>query len=162
MDNGSSKVCSKCHVIKGDSDYHPSRRGSVCKECYNRQYREQQREKRLLIASEAASSASSSDGSASWGESLYIVSNPRIGGEVKVGRAACPTGRAQALSQGQNFTLELRHTYPQKGFLETTVHRRLAQWQVSDGPGREWFKLLPEQADVLVRAVILEHDLSSF
>ena len=149
-----------CNQWKEPSEYHPSRKGSQCKECYNKSQRERQRENRLLIAREAASSASSSDGLTSWGESLYIVSNPRIGGEVKVGRAACPSGRAQQLSQGQNFTLEMCHAYPHKGFLETTVHRRLAPWQVSEGPGREWFRLLPEQADVLVQAIILEHDLT--
>ena len=163
MKRGSSKVCSKCHVLKDMSEYHPSLKGSICKECYNKQQREQQREKRLSkrlsSASEAGSSASSSDHS-TWGESLYILTNPRIPGELKIGRAACPVGRAQQLSQGQNYTLEVNHAYPQKGFLESTVHRRLAPWQVTTGHSREWFKLLPEQADVLIRAAILEYDLS--
>ena len=66
------------------------------------------------------------------------------------------------MSNGQNFTMEVNHTYADRGYLETTVHRRLAPWLVNEGPSREWFRLLPEQADVLVRAAILEHDLSSF
>ena len=98
----------------------------------------------------------------SWGGSLYVLSNPRIYGEVKVGRAACPAVRAHKLSGGQNFTLEVNHTYANRGYLETAVHRRLAPYIVEEGPSREWFRLCPEQADVLVQATILEDDLSSF
>jgi hypothetical protein len=56
------------------------------------------------------------------------------------------------LSNGQNFTLDVNYTYAHRGYLETTVHRRLVPWLVNEGPSREWFRLLPEQADVLVRA----------
>ena len=77
-----------------------------------------------------------------------------------MGRAACPTGRVQILSNGQNFTLDVNHTYAHRGYLETTVHRRLAPWLVNDGSSREWFSLSHEQADLLVRATILEHELN--
>ena len=87
------------------------------------------------------------------------MTNPRILGELKVGRATCPLGRAQQMSSGHNFTLDVTHTYAHQGILETTVHRRLAPYQVPCG-SREWFRLQPEQADLLVRATILEHELS--
>ena len=144
-----NKTCQKCNTEKRISDYYPSRHH--CKTCVLEVGR-----KRRQCDRDASESDST------WGESLYILSNPRIGGEVKVGRAACPTGRAQILSNGQNFTLDVNHTYAHRGYLETTVHRRLAPWLVNEGPGREWFRLLPEQADVLVRAAILEHDLNTF
>ena len=149
----STKTCLKCSEEKRLTDFYPGKHH--CKPCVLEvAARRRQRDR------DAAESVSESD--STWGESLYVLSNPRIPGELKVGRAACPTGRAQALSHGQNFTLDVRHTYAHRGYLETAVHRRLAPWQVSEGPSREWFRLLPEQADVLVRAAILEHDLSSF
>ena len=128
-----SKTCQKCNAEKRLSDYY---RGSVrFRGCCTRRQRDRD------TADESKST---------------------FPGELKVGRAACPTGRAQTLSNGQNFTLDVNYTYAHRGYLETTVHRRLAPWLVNEGPGREWFRLLPEQADVLVRAAILEHDLSSF
>ena len=147
-----SKTCLKCNAEKRLSDYYPGRQH--CKTCVLEVAAQRRQRDR-----EAAESVSESD--STWGESLYILSNPRIPGELKVGRAACPTGQAQTLSNGQNFTLDINYTYAHRGYLEPTVHRRLAPWLVNEGPGREWFRLLPEQADVLVRAAILEHDLNS-
>ena len=148
-----SKTCLKCSEERRLTDFYPGRHH--CKLCVLEvAARRRQRDR------DAVESVSESD--STWGESLYVLSNPRIEGEVKVGRAACPTGRAQALSSGHNFTLDVHHTYAHRGYLETTVHRRLAPWQVATGPSREWFSLSHEQADVLVRAAILEHDLSSF
>ena len=97
-----NKTCQKCNAEKRISDYYPGRHH--CKTCVLEVGR-----KRRQCDRDAAESDST------WGESLYILSNPRIGGEVKVGRAACPTGRAQILSNGQNFTLDVNHTYSPQG-----------------------------------------------
>jgi hypothetical protein len=151
MSLASTKTCLKCREEKRLSDYYAGR--NQCKPCVingSREYRQ-----RLRDAASDASDASEP----AWGESLYVLTNPRIPGEVKVGRSACPLGRAQQMSYGQNFTLEVANTYAQQGYLETTVHRRLAPYQVQGG-SREWFSLQPEQADLLVRATILEHELS--
>ena len=107
-------------------------------------------------ARDASESSDASEGT--WGESLYVLTNPRVPGEVKVGRAACPLARAQQMSSGHNFTLDVAYSYAHQGSLETTVHQRLARWKVPCG-SREWFSLQPEQADLLVRATILEHKL---
>ena len=56
--------------------------------------------------------------------------------------------------------MQVNYTYECKAYLETAAHRRLAPWQVSAGPGREWFRMLPEDADLIIRALILEHNLT--
>ena len=151
MSLASTKTCQKCREEKRLSNFYPGRQH--CKPCVLDKDRE-----RRQRARDAASESSDAPDS-TWGESLYILTNSRIHGEVKVGRAACPLGRAQQMSTGHNFTLDVTHTYAHRGALETAVHRRLAPWQVQCG-GREWFRLDPQQADLLVRATILEHELS--
>ena len=147
----STETCRKCRKETRLSDFYPGRR--QCKPCVLEKDRERRQRDR-----DAASQTSDASES-TWGESLYVLTNPRLPGEVKVGRAAYPLGRAQQMSSGHNFTLDVTHTYAHQGILETTVHRRLAPYQVPCG-SREWFSLEPEQADLLVRATILEHELS--
>lgn len=145
----SAKNCLKCSAKKRLSEFYPGRHH--CKTCVlevGQQRRQRDRDE-----------ADSMNESA-WGESLYVFTNPRIPGEVKVGRAQDPTGRASTLSHGQNFRIQVNYTYECKGYLETAVHRRLAPWQVSAGPGREWFRMLPEDADLIIRALILEHNMT--
>ncbi len=150
MSLGSAKTCSNCHKGKRLSHYYPG--SNKCKTCTLEASRV-----RRQRARDAASEPSNA--SESWGESLYVMTNPRVPGEVKIGRAAHPLGRARQMSSGHNFTLEVTHTYAHHGALENEVHQRLAQWKVPCG-SREWFSLQPEQADLLVRATILEHELS--
>ena len=151
MSIASTKTCQKCREEKRLSNFYPGRHH--CKPCVLDKGRE--RRQRARDAASESSDASES----TWGESLYILKNPRIPGELKVGRATCPLGRAQQMSTGHNFTLDVTHTYAHQGHLETAVHRRLAPYQVQRG-SREWFHLDPQQADLLVRATILEHELS--
>jgi hypothetical protein len=143
-----NKTCQKCNAEKRLADYYPGRHH--CKTCVlDVAARRRQRDRDTSDESESR-----------WGESLYVFTNPRIPGEVKVGRAQDPTGRASTLSHGQNFRIQVNYTYERKGYLETAVHRRLAPWQVSAGPGREWFRMLPEDADLIIRALILEHNMT--
>ena len=147
----STKTCRKCREERRLSNFYPGRQH--CKPCVLNKDRERRQRNR-----DAASQISDASES-TWGESLYVLTNPRLPGEVKVGRAAYSLGRAQQMSAGHNFTLDVTHTYAHRGSLETAVHRRLAPYQVQCG-SREWFGLEPQQADLLVRATILEHDLS--
>ena len=95
-------------------------------------------------------------------DSLYIMENPRIPGEVKIGRSQNPEERAKQLSAGNNFRLVVRHSYGEKGFLEKTLHQKLKRRRVEEGAGIEWFKVSVDQADILIRAAILEDELSKF
>ena len=94
-------------------------------------------------------------------DSLYIMENPRIHGEIKIGRSQSPEDRAKNLSSGHNFRLIVKYSYGGKGFLEKTLHNQLKHLRVDIGAGVEWFRLTVEQADLLIRATILEHELGS-
>ena len=50
----------------------------------------------------------------------------------------------------------------QKGFLEKTLHQKLKRRRVEEVAGVEWFKVSVDQADILIRAAILEDELSKF
>ena len=94
-------------------------------------------------------------------DSLYIVENPRVHGEIKIGRSQSPEDRAKQLSAGHNFRLIVKYSYGGKGFLEKTLHNKLKHLRVEIGAGVEWFRVTAEQADLLIRATILEHELST-
>ena len=89
------------------------------------------------------------------------MENPRIPLEIKIGRSQSPEDRAKQLSAGHNFRLIVKYSYGGKGFLEKTPHQKLKHLRVDIGAGIEWFKLTAEQADLLIRATILEHELST-
>ena len=54
----------------------------------------------------------------------------------------------------------LKQSYKEKGFLEKAIHQKLKGRQVEQGSGVEWFRISAEQADVLIKATILEDDLA--
>ena len=154
MDTESFKyICSKCHTEKDAHDFYPSQLGKVCKDCFN-MYPSQCRKRGYEPDVDGELSSSASESSET---SLYIFCNPLIPGMVKIGRALCPVSRAQAMSSSHPFSLTVCSTYGQMGFLESTVHRRLADRRVTSGMGREWFYASPEEADLIVRATLLEH-----
>ena len=90
---------------------------------------------------------------------LYIFMNPKISGEVKIGRSKDPTIRAKELSKSQNFSLVIHATYAGQGFLEALIHRRLQKIRVHDCEGREWFHIDPETAHHIVYGIIQEASL---
>ena len=129
-------------------------RQNVCKKCWTERYpKEKKRSFEDCVASDETEQPGSPD-------ALYIMENPRIPGEVKIGRSQNPDERAKHLSAGNNFRLVVKHIYEEKGFLEKTLHHRLKRRRVEEGAGVEWFKVSVEQADLLIRAAILEAELS--
>ena len=153
MDNESSKACAMCQIEKGPDGYYQSAGGRCCKECVKLKARLARKR-----ACETEDDTSSSPAEQTHAEtSLYIFCNPLIPGMVKIGRASCPVARAQSMSQSHPFCLAVFQSYYQMGFLEATVHRRLADRRVTSGMGREWFYASPEEADLIVRAILLEH-----
>ena len=93
-------------------------------------------------------------------DSLYIITNHLIPNIIKIGRAINPSLRAHDLSRSQPFTLAVHKTYPHWGLLETTVHRRLKNQQVTTGRGTEWFTVDQRHAEVIIEATILEFKLN--
>ena len=93
-------------------------------------------------------------------DSLYIMSNSLLPDMVKIGRSCNPEERARQLGTSHPFRLTVEHSYGGKGFLEKTLHDRLKHRRVEGGLGREWFNLSAEQADTLIRASIVDHELA--
>ena len=93
------------------------------------------------------------------GDSLYIMTNSLIPNIVKIGRSFNPEERARQLGMSHPFRLIVENSYGGKGFLERVLHDRLKHRRVEGGLGREWFKLKAEQADVLIRASIVDHEI---
>jgi hypothetical protein len=92
-------------------------------------------------------------------DDLYIMSNPRIPDEKKVGRSQDPTQRAKELQRSQNFRMVIHKTYHGQGHLEATVHKRLKARKVTEGDGQEWFKVDLETLDMIIVGVIAESQL---
>lgn len=68
---------------------------------------------------------------------LYVMSNPRIPGELKVGRSGNAEMRRCALSAQQNFQMKIEALFYGLGHLEKHVHSAL---QDKQSPiGTEWF-----------------------
>jgi prophage antirepressor-like protein len=93
------------------------------------------------------------------GDSLYIMRNTLIPHMIKLGRSINPTNRARDLSKSQPFHIVVCNQYDGYGFLEKRLHNKLAIKCAVGGRGREWFTIEPCQADLLIRAAILEHTL---
>jgi len=72
-------------------------------------------------------------------DALYVFQNSQIPGEYKVGRSRNSESRAAELERSQNFRIVELVMLPAMGFLEASVHERLARYRVQGSPGREWF-----------------------
>ena len=145
MQDSTDKFCPSCNASKPLTEYHMSRarpdgKQTYCKLCQNRQ----KRESRLRKA--AGSEESSSEGSEESTEAvpagydLYVMTNPRIPGEFKVGRSKGVEQRREDLQNAQNFRMVVVATFPGAGYAEGSVHDRLVHSRVHEGPGREWFR----------------------
>ena len=95
---------------------------------------------------------------------LYIMTNPRILGEYKVGRSNRVDLRRAGMCASQNFDMELLAVFFDLGRLESLVHAALESKRVQEGPGQEWFKGTFEE---IVSAIILTarqngHDVQNY
>ena len=86
-------------------------------------------------------------------DSLYVAHNPRIPGEVKIGRAQNPFKRLADLSQCQNFHIELVKSWSGLGFLEPKLHQQFSDFKVLHTPGREWFTIPREDIGLIENCV---------
>ena len=86
-------------------------------------------------------------------DALYVAWNPRIPGEIKIGRARNPFQRLASLSSCQNFHIELVRQWPGLGHLESKLHAQFSDFRVRNVPGREWFALPPEDIGLIENCV---------
>lgn len=160
------KKCTACNEVLPLISFYTHtlpRRGyhASCKSCENKMSKEKKREKRKLSLEEegATGGTGSDDPLPAVPDSLYIMKNMRIPGEIKVGRSIHPEERARELSRGQNFTMSVERVYGRKGHLEKLTHGRLKARRVEGAPGTEWFRLSVEEADTIIRGLIVEEEL---
>ena len=92
-------------------------------------------------------------------DTLYVLQNPRIPHEKKVGKSRDPYQRANELSKCQNFKLEILKIYPGQGHLEAIVHKRLSPRKVTEGDGNEWFHIDMQPLDLIITAAIAESQM---
>ena len=115
-----------------------------CKTHQNKRNRESRLRKALRIEDNSSSSSSEGSGESTEavpaGYDLYVMTNPRIPGEYKVGRSKGVEQRREDLQNGQNFKMVVVATFPEAGYAEGLVHDRLAHSRVHEGAGREWFR----------------------
>ncbi len=171
------KTCTECNAQKENSQFYKKSEGysrpgsfmSRCKDChnkYNEKYRSLNKDvikqrikaKRTQITTNNIQPAPEEPASA---YSLYVLRNPLIPGMVKIGKAKCAVSRALDLSVSQPFELLVCYAYSGWGGLETQMHHKLEHIRVTSGRGREWFWMEPENADMLIRAAILEREIAT-
>ena len=162
-----SKVCSSCHETFPMHDFSTCSaakdgKQAYCKTCarswWTRPKSAHAQQSELLSA--ACSSNEFSVTEELRPDSLYIMENPRIPGEIKIGRSRDPEERAKQLCAGNNYRMVVKRTYGEKGFLEKTIHKKLKRRRVEEGASVEWFRISVEQAEALIVAAIIEDDIS--
>ena len=80
------------------------------------------------------------------GRDLYVMQNPRLAGELKIGRSSNVELRRRSLQSSQNFTIDVLAIFPGAGDLEPLVHKILSNCRVTGVAGREWFRCGTETA----------------
>ena len=146
-----TKVCTKCEVAKPLTVYRAVR-DRTCNECkicdavYLKNYY-----KRNNGGKEMDTSTD---------DALYVMTNSKLPGIVKIGRSKHPKNRAYEMAAAQPFFVNVDREYPEVGFLELTVHKKMQPYRVEDGAGREWFHSSVEQADAIIQGEIALCELS--
>jgi hypothetical protein len=74
------------------------------------------------------------------------MQNPRLPGELKIGRSSNVELRRRSLQSSQNFTIDVLAIFPGAGDLEPLVHKILSNCRVTGVAGREWFRCGTETA----------------
>lgn len=162
------KVCGKCHgsFPFGDFYNHPSNKDGKhgwCKDCVrasSARSRESQRRQSDAASCSADFTSEFTVTHELVPDALYIMENPRIPGEIKIGRSRDPQERAKQLCAGNNYRMVVKRTWGEKGFLEKTIHKKLKRRRVEEGSSVEWFRISVEQAEALIVAAIIEDDIS--
>ena len=121
---------------------------------------QQRRRPRKRLKREDATSASQSTARAaddSCGcDTLYVMQNSRIPGELKIGRTSrSVASRAQDLCASQNFRIDPVCSFHGFGHIELRVHEILKTRRVTEGSGREWFKVSLQEAVAAIMAAMI-------
>ena len=157
------QVCRVCNDPLTQDNIYPNQ-GRVCRPCYlhmantnrkkRRQSAESDAEPILELPFEVTETLIPERK-----DHLYIMQNSRIPDEKKVGKSHDPEQRAKDLGKSHNFQMQILKVYNACGHLEATVHKRLKARNVTEGDGKEWFKVDLETLDLIIQGCIAESQL---
>ena len=158
-----AKECLKCHESHPLSNFYDSKNSrdgkrGVCIPCWKQDSKKQRDTKKRACPEADTDDEDASSTQERAPDSLYIMANPRIPGEVKIGRSHNPEHRSKQLSAGNNFCLQALRVYGGVGYLEKVTHQRLKCRRVENVAGTEWFQVSRDQADTVIKSVILEDE----
>ena len=71
---------------------------------------------------------------------LYVLRRSDAHHIFKIGRSCNPAARAKHLGESHCFKVECLLSFDQAGARELEVHKRLEEYRVCGGAGREWFE----------------------
>ena len=154
-----SRICKRCDAELLPDNFYNSNKG-VCRKCYIMAV-QQKRKKEMIPDEEDVELGVVEILDPETRDDLYIMKNSRLP-DLKVGRSHNPDARAKDLSSCQPFKIHVLHVYKGKGYLEATVHQRLKIRKVTEGEGREWFKLDLETLKTIIEGVLAESSLTAF
>jgi len=158
MDDHVCRVCSE--PLTEDNVY--NRQGYICRKCYLNVNSERKKRKR-----DAETESDLPEPAFEVTETfipekkddLYVMQNSRIPDDKKVGKSHDPDARAKELQRSHNFKMQILKVYHGQGHLEATVHRRLKARNITEGDGKEWFRIDLETLDVIIQGCIAESQL---
>ena len=167
--SGCPLQCQRCCEFQPIDRFHP-RTGQICRRCRSEKerarYHAGRRAQAMLdgsseedfgapgtsqVAGSAEAPYDESSGEEPEGDdhaplgALYVMENPRIPSELKVGRSRNPYKRARSMSRAHNFEMRVVAVFPEAGHLETHVHHLLAADRVP-GHSREFFRVSRKRA----------------
>ena len=163
MDDHVCRVCSE--PLTEETVYFGQ--GYICKKCYLHVNGERKKRKREADAEAEAEAEQPPEPPFEIVETftpqkkddLYVMQNSRIPDEKKVGKSIDPEQRAKELGKSHNFKMQILKVYHGQGHLEATVHKRLKARNVTEGDGREWFRVDMATLDMIIQGCIGESQL---
>jgi hypothetical protein len=94
-------------------------------------------------------------------DGLYIIQYSTSRSAVKIGRSIDVNKRKRSLESGHNFFIEVAAVFPEKGYLEAVVHKRLEAKRSKIGAGIEWFDISVDSALKCITEVLRESEVAA-
>jgi len=94
-------------------------------------------------------------------DGLYIMQYSTSRSAVKIGRSIDVNKRKRSLESGHNFFTEVAAVFPEKGYLEAAVHKRLEAKRSKTGAEIEWFDISVDSTLKCITEVLRESEVAA-